>query len=100
MKVHLVTLAIWGFVIAVVLFVWLFPKVILFLGLMVLAAFFYAKLYGIVERKLEEMEPFFAEDDEPTPLPKRPKKAADTELDLPTSREPAMTAAPDLDADD
>lgn len=99
MKVHLVTLALWGFVIAVVLFVWLFPKVILFLGLMVLAAFFYAKLYGIVERKLAEMEPFFADDDEPTPPPKRAKKN-DTELDLPTSREPAMTAAPDLDADD
>lgn len=88
-KVHLVTLAIWGFLIAVVLFVVLFPKVILFLLLTVLAAWGYAKLYGVVERKMEELEPVW-EDDEPTPPPKA--STADTELDV----RPISTAA-DLD---
>lgn len=98
-KVHLVTLAIWGFLIACVLFVWLFPKVLLFLGLTILAAWVYAKLYGVVEKRLEEFEPIFDDEaDEPTPLPKKRKRAVAAELDVPA--QPIGTPAPDLESDE
>ena len=62
MKVHLVTLVVYSTALALVLFVVLFPKVIVFLLITIFAAWLYAKLYGYVEKRLEQMEPS-AQDD-------------------------------------
>lgn len=55
-RAHLVTMVLYGVALAAVLFVLLFPRFVLFIAVLAAGAFGYVKLFGLVERKLAEME--------------------------------------------
>lgn len=55
-RAHLVTMVLYGVGLAVVLFVLLFPRFVLFFAVLAAGAWGYVKLYGVVERKMAESE--------------------------------------------
>lgn len=56
LRTHLVTMVVYGAGLAVVLFVLLFPRAVLFVGIVALGAFLYARLYRVVEVRLALLE--------------------------------------------
>lgn len=56
LRTHLVTMVVYGAGLAVVLFVLIFPRAVLFVGIVGLGAFLYARLYRVVEARLAMLD--------------------------------------------
>lgn len=102
-RVHLLTLAVFGVLAACALAVWTFPKFFGFLLLLGVSAVAYARLYGFIEQRLEAEEGRLAAelgidldgggDDVLAPRPRRRSKAPKRKA---ARTEPAPgTASPD-----
>lgn len=82
-RVHLITLVVFGVIAGAALALWMFPRFFAVLALLAVSALVYARLYGFIEQRLEAEEGRLAEelgfsledDDEELDLaPKRKRK--------------------------
>jgi len=85
LRVHLITLVIFGVIAGAALALWTFPRFFAAIALLVISGVGYARLYGFIEARLEAEEGRLAEelgfelgdddeDDEPLPPTKKRKK--------------------------
>lgn len=83
LRTHLVTMVIYGAGLAVVLFMLLFPRFVVFCGIVALGAFLYAQLYKVVEARLALLDVI-----KPPLAVRRPQP--DVETAAPEISEPAV----------
>lgn len=105
-RVHLITLVIFGVIAGFALALWTFPRFFVALVLLAVSVFVYARLYGFIEQRLEAEEGrlaaelgFGLEDDDETeieieePPPKRRRRKPRAEP-VESAQGPPVAAAP------